>query len=149
MITDVPKTKLHCASAALLWKNGDFDYWARGSLLRKVLGAGATYRMNKNTVVTNELIYDMKPDGKNKGMFGTNLFWRYGSTHKLGNISQEYRMMGANKQWDLTWKVIFPVDKNTKLTLNAQEEVLSWMGSGDRKAAYDKLKWGLNLEYKV
>lgn len=48
--------------------------------MRKVLGAGATYRMDKTNTLSNEFIYDMKLDGKNVGIMGSPLFWRFGWT---------------------------------------------------------------------
>jgi len=48
VITPVPKVAVSSATAALMWKNGAWDFWARGSFMRRVLGAGFTYRQDKN-----------------------------------------------------------------------------------------------------
>jgi len=127
VVSDVPKVNVSCASAALLWKNGVYDFWARGSFIRKVLGAGATYRLDKQNTFSNEFIYDMKLDGKNTGIMGSPLFWRFGYTAKTANIVHEYRMMAANNHLGCTWKGVMPIDKSTKLTVNFQEELTSWM----------------------
>ena len=82
VVSPLPKPSLTSAAVTLLWINGAWDLWARGNITRKAFGAGMTYRQNKNHVHSSELIYDMKPDGKNKGLFGTPLFWRYGFTAK-------------------------------------------------------------------
>jgi hypothetical protein len=63
-----------------MYTNGPWDLWARGSFVRKAFGAGMTWRQQDKLTHSTELIYDMKPDGKNKGLFGTPLFWRYGMT---------------------------------------------------------------------
>jgi hypothetical protein len=43
-VTPIPKPALSTAAASLLWKNGAWDFWARGSFMRKVFGSGLTYR---------------------------------------------------------------------------------------------------------
>merc|ERR1711990_376535 len=79
--SDLPKFGLTSAGATLLWKNGAYDFWGRGQFLRKVFGVGGTYRMNKDAVMSSELLYDLK-EGKGKGIMGSPLFWKYGATHK-------------------------------------------------------------------
>jgi hypothetical protein len=43
-VTPVPKAALSSAAASLLWNNGAWDFWARGSFIRKAFGAGMTWR---------------------------------------------------------------------------------------------------------
>lgn len=96
MASGLPKFGLTTATAGLMWKNGAYDFWARGSFLRKIFGAGCTYRMNDSTTLSNEFLYDMK-DGKGKGIMGSPLFWKYGAAHKANGIAIEYRLAAANK----------------------------------------------------
>lgn len=41
-----------------------------------------TWRQGNGYTHSSEILYDMKPDGKNKGLFNTPLFFRYGMTLK-------------------------------------------------------------------
>lgn len=101
-VTGVPKVGLSSACAGLLWKNGAWDFWARGSFMRKVLGAGCTHRLNSDTTLSNEFIYDMKMAPTKKGIMGSPLFWRYGAVHKAQNLVMEYRLMAADKSLTMT-----------------------------------------------
>jgi hypothetical protein len=83
-MTDVPKVNVSSATAAFLWKNGAWDFWARGSAIRRVLGAGLTYRADKNLSHSTELIYDL--NANTKGIMGMPLFWRYGFGLKTKNV---------------------------------------------------------------
>jgi len=142
----VPKFALDSAAAGLMWKNGAYDFWGRGSFMRKVFGAGCTYRMQDNLTFSNELLFDMK-DGKGNGIMGSPMFWKFGATHKSSNVTIEHRLAAANKALMYSSKSSFPIDQNTKFTLSIQEDIPSWFI--DRKAGYDKLKFGFALEYKV
>lgn len=109
---------------SLLYKNGDWDFWARGSMIRKIFGVGSTYRMNKDTTISNELLYDVKGDDKMKGIMGSPLFWRYGATHKFGNgLNFEARMMASNNSLWANMKSSTNFDKNTKFTLNWIQDI--------------------------
>ena len=91
-VTPLPKPALSSAAATLLWKNGAWDFWARGSFIRKAFGTGLTYRMGDGYTHSTELLYDMNSDGKNKGLFNTPLFWRYGMSLKTANVCYEGRL---------------------------------------------------------
>lgn len=119
LVSGIPKFGLTSAGGALIWKNGAWDYWARGSFVRKFFGIGGTYRMNPDLTISNELMYDLKGDPKMKGIMGTPLFWRYGATHKLagGSMTYEHRMMASQGALTMTQKGAVPVDKNGKFTM--------------------------------
>lgn len=54
----MPKFGVTSAGAALMWNNGAYDFWGRSSIMRKTFGTGFTYRMNKSTTVSSEVVYD-------------------------------------------------------------------------------------------
>lgn len=81
-VTPVPQPALSSAAATLFWSQGAWDLWARGSFIRKAFGAGLTWRHTEQFSHSTEVLYDMNPDGKNKGLFNTPLFWRYGLSLK-------------------------------------------------------------------
>lgn len=91
-MSPLPKPSLSSAAATLLWTNGPWDLWARGSFVRKAFGSGLTWRQDSNLTHSTELIYDLKPEGKNAGLFNTPLFWRYGLSLKSSNLAYDLRM---------------------------------------------------------
>jgi len=147
VVTPLPKPALSSAAASLMWCHGAWDLWARGSFVRKAFGTGFTWRQGGGVTHSAEALYDMKPDGKNKGLFNSPLFLRYGMTFKSQNIVYDLRMQAMNNSLTTSQKSACPIDKNTKLTLSVQEDALAWFS--DRKKAFDAFKVGFAVEYKV
>lgn len=96
------KFNLTSCGAFFFWNNGAWDFWGRGSFVRKLLSAGCTHRLNSNVTFSTDFIYDLKNDPKNMGLMGTPLFWRYGATHKFGKQTIEYRLQAAKQSLLMT-----------------------------------------------
>lgn len=96
---------------------------------------------------SSELVYDMKPDGKNKGLFGTPLFLRYGFGIKSNGMAYDARFQAANGTIIQSHKTVAPIDSKTKLTITAQEDMFAWFT--DRKKALEAFKCGFAIEYSV
>jgi len=102
IVAGVPKGNVDMCAMSLLWKNGAWDFWARGGIIRKAFGAGFTWRESSKRVHSSELIFDAKEDAKTKGIFGTPLFFRYGFGMKTQNISWDARMFCNNDSINLS-----------------------------------------------
>ena len=96
---------------------------------------------------SSELVYDMKADGKTKGLFGTPLFLRYGMGLKSNGVGYDLRALASKDSLILSHKTVAPIDSKTKLTITAQEDTLAWFS--DRKKAFDAFKVGFAVEYSV
>lgn len=140
-ITDM-KT-LTSAYGAFAVKNKTGDFFIRANLLNKFVGVGCHVSPKSTLHHANELQYDFS--GKNKGIAGSSVFYRFGGVYHLPNKTKLTTQISASKKWMWTNKWEVPVTSNIKATVTDQTDVAAYFT--DPTASFYKL--GLALEFKL
>lgn len=99
------------AYGVLAVKNKTGDFYLRSNCLNRFVGIGCHVSPKDSFHHANEIQYDFF--GKNKGIYGYPVFWRFGGSYHFPNNSKltSQLAVGANEGCKMTNKLEVPVSK--------------------------------------
>ena len=122
-MVDIPNQKLSEAYGILALKNDKGDFYMRSNCLNRLVGLGCFYAVGARAHHAAELQYDFF--GKNKGINGLPLFFRWGGHYHLQNGAKLSSQLFCGSKWMVTHKLEVPLGKQTKVTVTDQADFLA------------------------
>lgn len=116
--------------------------WMRNNFSQNIFGLGKTFKLDKNDF-SCEAMYDYNEKSK-PGLIGFPAFFRLGHQRQLNSDMLQKNQVNLGSQWWLSSQTEMTADKNTKVSILATMNLMSWFKLGKPTA-----KFGANIEYTL
>mmetsp|Transcript_27193 Transcript_27193/g.41384 ORF Transcript_27193/g.41384 Transcript_27193/m.41384 type:complete len:135 (+) Transcript_27193:576-980(+) len=127
------------AYGLFLYRTAQRDYYYRSNCLNQISAVGTNFPVKHSGKHTAEVQWDHT--NKNVGLQGLPLFVRYGAQYTLANKTKLTSHFLFGKAWTNTNKMEVPVNKNLKITVSDQCDVMALFT--------DPKNWKMTYGFKI